>query len=84
VPGNSGPGRRLGLLLVGTHGRLQIATRRSVTVKALAVLAGLTQRAVYRQARLEPLDYSAKPLRYPAAAARRWLHARGVAGFDRP
>jgi 2-hydroxychromene-2-carboxylate isomerase len=76
----------VGLVLRAAWARLMIAEGGPVSSAQVAALAGLNPRAV-RQL-VEAGEISAKKrdgdLMVKADEARRWLGARGVAGFDAP
>lgn len=77
--GDRDPDTELAVVVVAALARAKIEARRRVTVRELATLAGVTNvyvRKLARDGELTMLDGE-----FRAAEAKRWLGARGVAGF---
>ncbi len=76
----------LGLVLVAGRARIDLGRGQPVSAKALAVLAGMSERHVrgLLGGELPVADVPARPRLVTARGARRWLASRGVAGFAAP
>jgi len=76
------PEEPIGLVLVGAHARVKLSSpaEPGVTPRELAVLAGVTDHQIRHLARAGELELEDGIV--PRKAARRWLGARGVPGFE--
>lgn len=76
----------IGLVLRASWARLSIAAGESVSTAEVAALAGLNPRAVRQLVEAGELTARKRDgeITVKADEARRWLGARGVAGFDAP
>lgn len=76
----------IGVVMLAAHGRFRVAVGGTVTARELGALADLSVRMIQQlvgTGELRALAGGARPFRFSAKTADRWLSGRGVPGFGK-